>query len=149
MSEKNFVIPMSGKLINLEQVPDENFSQKLLGDGFAIQLEGEVVVSPFSGVIIAALPTGHAYIIRQENGIEALIHIGLDSADKPEAFRTQVNKYDEVKQGDVLVYVDKSKLSAAPEKLISPVVFNPNVQIMLHKVGEQVQVGDDTAVSIA
>lgn len=149
MSDKNFIMPMSGELLSLEQVPDSNFSQKLLGDGFAVRLSGEVVVSPFSGVVIAAFPTGHAFIIRREDGVEVLIHIGLNSSGKAEAFRMQIAKYDEVKQGDVLVYVDKNKLSDKQEDLISPIVFaNPDIKISLHKLNQAVVVGDDSAVTL-
>lgn len=148
MSNKNFIIPMSGKLLNLADVPDETFSQKTLGDGFAIQLKGEVLVSPFSGIVIAAFPTGHAFIIRDENGLEVLLHIGLNSAAKPEAFRMQIEKYQEVKQGDVLVYIDKQKLGANEADLVSPIVF-ANTNIDLLKVNQVVLVGDANAVNIS
>ncbi|MCI7352699.1 MAG: PTS glucose transporter subunit IIA [[Actinobacillus] rossii] len=150
MSNKNFVIPMSGQLVTLADVPDETFSQKTLGDGFAIKLDGEVLVSPISGVVIAAFPTGHAFIIRDENGVEVLIHIGLNSASKSEAFRIQIKKYQEVKQGDVLVYIDKSKLGETDADLISPLVFaNPDIKIELLKAGQRVLVGDTDAVNIS
>lgn len=128
--DKSFASPMSGELINLENVPDENFSSKDLGEGFAVKISGETVVSPFNGTVIVALKAGHAFIIRREDGLEVLIHIGLNSADKPNAFRPQVKKYQKVKQGEVLSYVDKTKLGTEDKDLISPVVFsNPNVQI--------------------
>ena len=150
MSNKNFVIPMSGQLVTLADVPDETFSQKTLGDGFAIKLDGEVLVSPISGVVIAAFPTGHAFIIRDENGVEVLIHIGLNSASKSEAFRIQIKKYQEVKQGDVLVDIDKSKLGETDADLISPLVFaNPDIKIELLKAGQRVLVGDTDAVNIS
>lgn len=146
----NFAVPMTGKLIALEQVPDETFSQKTLGDGFAIALTGEVVVSPISGVVIAAFPTGHAFIIRQDDGLEVLIHIGLNSAAKPNAFRMQIEKYQRIKQGDVLVYVDKAQLGETEADLISPVVFaNTNIQLSLNKINQAVQVGDTEAVSVS
>lgn len=146
----DFTIPMSGKLVSLERVPDEAFSQKKLGDGFAVILQGEVVVSPISGVVIAAFPTGHTFIIRREDGLEVLIHIGLNSATKPEAFRMRIEKYQEIEQGDVLVYVDRQKLGETEADLISPIVFaNPEIKINLLKPDQNVLVGDSDAVSVS
>ncbi|TCP97819.1 PTS system glucose-specific IIA component [Cricetibacter osteomyelitidis] len=145
----SFAVPMSGKLLALNQVPDENFASKVLGDGFAIQLDGEVVVSPFDGIVIAAFPTGHAFIIRRDDGMEVLIHIGLNSAGKPKAFRMQVEKYAQVKQGDVLVYVDKNKLGDSPEELISPIVFaNPDIKITLNNENQHIFVRDTESIQV-
>lgn len=149
MPNEKFTMPMSGKLLALGQVPDTTFSDKTLGDGFAVELEGEVVISPLTGVVIAAFPSGHAFIIRREDGLEVLIHIGLNSAGKAQAFRPQVQKYDQVEQGDVLVYVDKQQLADSENALISPIVFaNPNIEITLHKEGQRVIVGETDSVSI-
>ena len=129
-TDKSFTSPMSGELVSLEQIPDENFSDGSLGVGFGVKITGEAVVSPFDGVVLVALKAGHAFIVKREDGLEALIHIGLNSADKPQAFRAQVKKYQKVKQGEVLTYVDTAALGSTDKDLISPVVFsNPNVKI--------------------
>lgn len=148
MIEK-FIIPFSGKLLSLEQVPDVNFSQKRLGEGFAIKFDDNKVISPFTGVVIAAFPTGHAFIIRRKDGLEVLIHLGLNSANKPEAFQMQVEKYQTVKQGDVLVRVNKDLLASQSDMdLISPIVFgNPNINVQLHKLNQNLTLGDEQAVS--
>ncbi|MDH3001254.1 NagE protein [Chelonobacter oris] len=147
--EKQIIAPMSGELLPLEAVPDSTFSDKSLGDGFALKLSGDVVVSPFNGIVIAAFPTGHAFIIRRDDGLEALIHIGLDSAKNTAAFKAKINKYAHVKQGDILTYVDKNQFSANENALISPVVFsNPNIKVTLNKMNQAVLVGDESAVSI-
>lgn len=131
-TEKSFTSPISGELLTLEQIPDENFSDGGLGKGFGVKFSGESVVSPFDGVVLVALKAGHAFILRREDGLEVLIHIGLNSADKPEAFRAQVKKYQKVKQGEVLTYVDTSKLGSDEKDLVSPIVFsNPDVKIDL------------------
>ncbi|OBW95965.1 NagE protein [Gallibacterium salpingitidis] len=150
MTEK-FIVPFSGELLSLEQVPDVHFSQKQLGEGFAIKLTGEQVISPFDGVVIAAFPTGHAFIIRRKDGLEVLIHLGLNSANKPEAFQMKVEKYQKVKQGDVLVQVDKTLLAIrSDEDLISPIVFsNPNIKVQLHKQNQNVVLGDEQAITFA
>ncbi|OOF58029.1 PTS sugar transporter subunit IIA [Rodentibacter myodis] len=150
MLNEQFIIPMTGSLLHLEQVPDKHFSDKSLGEGFAIKLSGEVVVSPISGIVIAAFPSGHAFIIRrEEDGLEVLVHIGLDSVRHEGAFRPQVQKYARVKQGDVLTYVDKSKFTDNENALISPIVFsNPNIQISLHTENKEVKVGDENIIGV-
>lgn len=148
MTDKTFAAPMSGEIIKLENIPDENFASKDLGDGFAVKISGETVVSPFNGTVIVALKAGHASIIRREDGLEVLIHIGLNSANKPQAFRPQVKKYQKVKQGEVLSYVDKTKLGTEDKDLISPVVFsNPSVKISF-ATATHLMVGDKEAIQV-
>ncbi len=72
------VSPLDGQLILLKDVPDSVFSQKLMGDGFAIIPQSQVVVSPISGVAESVFPTGHAVGIKTKDGIECIVHIGLD-----------------------------------------------------------------------
>ncbi|MGR3807269.1 PTS sugar transporter subunit IIA [Pasteurella testudinis] len=147
--EKNFIVPMSGLLLPLEDVPDSTFSDKSLGEGFAIELSGDVVVSPFSGIVIAAFPSGHAFIIRRDDGLEVLIHIGLNSMKNSAAFKANIDKYQRVKQGDILTYVDKSRFPVTQGALISPLVFaNPNLKLTLNKAKQNVLVGDESAVSL-
>ena len=75
------VSPLDGQLILLKDVPDSVFSQKLMGDGFAIIPQSQVVVSPISGVAESVFPTGHAVGIKTKDGIECIVHIGLDTVE--------------------------------------------------------------------
>ncbi|OBW90603.1 NagE protein [Gallibacterium genomosp. 3] len=149
MMSEHFMIPVAGQLLALTEVPDDIFSQGQLGEGFAIKVTDDEVVSPFDGIVIAAFPTGHAFIIRRKDGLEVLIHIGLNSANKAEAFQMKVTKYQEVKRGDTLVKFNKGLLSnRCDEDLISPIVFShPNISIQLHKQNQFVVIGDEQAVS--
>ncbi len=69
------------KIIPIEQVEDETFASKILGDGFAVELTDGEVIAPFDGEVTAAFPTGHAYGLKREDGLECLIHIGLDTVE--------------------------------------------------------------------
>lgn len=69
------------KIIPVDQVEDETFASKILGDGFAVELTDGEVIAPFDGEVTAAFPTGHAYGLKREDGLECLIHIGLDTVE--------------------------------------------------------------------
>ena len=105
--KEEFISPMKGKLLSMEQVPDPAFAQKIMGDGVAIELTGKEVVAPFSGTVAAAFPTGHAFGIRTGDGMEILLHIGIDTVNlEGRGFEVAVRAGDTVKQGDLLVKVD-------------------------------------------
>ena len=74
-ADEVFIAPMSGRLFAIEDIDDQGFASKSMGDGIAIELQDGVVVAPFSGTIEVAFPTGHAYGIACDNGRELLIHL--------------------------------------------------------------------------
>lgn len=80
-NNENFVSPAKGKIVALENVPDETFSKKMLGDGFAIDIIDGKIVSPISGKLETVFSSGHAFGIKGTNG-EVLIHVGIDSCIK-------------------------------------------------------------------
>lgn len=113
-----------GKIVALGQVPDEVFSQKMMGDGFAIDLESGKICAPVSGEIVAVFPSGHAYGIRTKQGIEILIHIGMDTAKlNGEGFDIKVKKGQKVKAGDLLCEVDIKAIEGKVPSLITPVII--------------------------
>lgn len=108
-ADEYFVSPAKGKIIALEEVPDKTFSQKLLGDGFAIDITDGKIIAPISGKLETVFPSGHAFGIKGANG-EVLLHIGIDTVSlNGEGFDVKVKQGDFVKQGDVLVNVDVEK----------------------------------------
>ena len=138
--------PVDGEIIQLSEVKDDVFSQKILGDGFAIKPEGNVFVAPFKGKIITAFPTGHAYGIKHKSGVEVLIHIGFDSVElKGEGFEIHVKQGTKVKQGTPLVTVDLELISKKIPSVDTPIVFTPesmkNRTIKMLKTGK-VKQGD-------
>ena len=99
--------PLTGKLMPLDQVPDDVFAQKILGDGIAIIPENGRILSPVDGEVITVAETLHAYGFATEDGLEILVHVGLDSvAQKGEGFKTHVRPGDKVKAGDLVAEVD-------------------------------------------
>lgn len=98
---EEFVAFADGKVILLENVNDEVFAKKMMGEGIAIEPTDGNVYSPLSGKVKNAFPTGHAYILEDLNGVEYLIHCGLDTVElKGEGFEGYVKEGDSVKQGD-------------------------------------------------
>ncbi|MBR2383903.1 MAG: PTS glucose transporter subunit IIA, partial [Anaerotignum sp.] len=77
--ERKILAPMSGQVVPLEQVPDEAFSGRLLGDGTAILPKDGKIYAPVDGEVATVAETLHAYGLRSEDGLETLIHVGLDS----------------------------------------------------------------------
>lgn len=99
--------PCKGKLIDLTSVEDEVFSQKIMGDGVAIEPSEGVFYAPVSGTLESVFPTGHAYGLRSSDGKEILVHIGIDTVElNGKGFTLHVKQGDEVKAGDKIVTAD-------------------------------------------
>lgn len=106
--------PAGGKVVPMAEIDDPVFSAGTLGDGVGIVPEGNDVFSPVSGTIVSAMKSGHAYGIKTEDGVEVLVHIGINTVKmKGEGFAPAVKKGDTVKQGELLATVDFDKVKAA------------------------------------
>ncbi|MDZ7543806.1 PTS glucose transporter subunit IICBA, partial [Clostridium perfringens] len=93
--ESSIMIPVTGKLLRLEEVPDEIFSMKLIGDGFAINPKKNILISPIKGTILTISPTGHSITVRGLDGFDIFIHIGIDSINlKSNEFKAFVKEGD-------------------------------------------------------
>ena len=111
--------PAAGQAVPLEEVPDPVFSQKIIGDGIAVIPEDGRIVSPVTGEVVSVADTLHAYGFRTEEGLEILIHIGLETvALKGACFKALVKVGDKVQAGDPIAEVD---LRFLEEKGISPI----------------------------
>ncbi|GAF66745.1 PTS system transporter subunit IIA [Bacillus sp. TS-2] len=116
--------PISGTYMNIEEVPDPTFSQKMMGDGFAIKPEEGQVVSPIDGEIVQVFPTKHAIGLKSNEGVEVLIHVGLETVNmKGEGFVAHVSEGDKVSVGDVLLDFDLALIGEKAESTITPVVL--------------------------
>lgn len=148
MNQK-FVIPAHSKILTLEQVPDEMFKQRLLGDGFALELLDGEIIAPMDGVVSALFPTGHAIGLLLEDDIEILMHIGIDTIklkNKPIEVFVQLN--DSVKQGQTLVKVDLNKFKEGNVPAIMPIVFTRNTIFTVKRNAGEVQLGAEDVVQI-
>lgn len=142
-----FLAPASGTFVPLEEVPDEIFAKKMLGDGFAIDLQDEYVISPVEGEVVTAFPDGHAFGIQDATGTEILIHIGIDTVDlQGDGFTPMIKQGEHVKQGQPLVKVDVDKIKQAGKSLITMVVFTNKENLHITPV-QTLQAGNEIELS--
>ena len=143
-----FVSPVEGKVMELSEVEDKVFSQGIMGNGFAVELTSGTVRAPFSGEVTVVFPTEHAIGMKRADGLEVLIHIGMDTVElNGKGFSLKVKQGDYVSAGDVLVEVDLDYIKSEGKSLVSPVVF-PNGQAVSLKVQGNIKTGQDV-VAIA
>lgn len=122
--EFKIVVPVDGMLIPLNEVPDQMFSQKLMGDGFAVIPEGNIIVAPLSGVAESVFPTGHAVGIKTKDGIECIVHIGLDTVElNGEGFKPLIKQGTKIKAGDPMIEIDRELISFKGYSVTTMVVF--------------------------
>ena len=125
MSEKNITIvsPVNGTAVTLEQVPDAVFADKILGDGMAVIPSDGKFVSPVDGEVSSVADSLHAIGFQTEDGVDVLIHIGLDTVKlNGEGFKVFVNVGDKVKKGDLVAEVDMEVLANNGLNPITPVI---------------------------
>jgi glucose-specific phosphotransferase system IIBC component len=146
-----FVAPLDGTILDLTDVPDPVFSQKMMGDGFAIKPVNGEVVSPVDGTIVTLFPTRHAIGIRSETGREILIHFGIDTVNlQGEGFEALVQEGDKVKAGQPILRVNLDMVAAKVPSTITPIVFTnlaQGEQISI-TAGQEVKRGQSSIVTI-
>ncbi|PLT27514.1 glucose-specific PTS transporter subunit IIBC [Peribacillus deserti] len=122
--EEVFVSPLQGELKPITEVPDQVFSEKMMGDGFAIVPTEGTVVSPVDGTIVNLFPTKHAIGIESDAGREILIHVGIDTVKlEGKGFETLVSQGDKVKKGQPLLKVDLDYIGEHAASIITPIIF--------------------------
>ncbi|MGX2958115.1 glucose-specific PTS transporter subunit IIBC [Peribacillus sp. JNUCC 23] len=130
-----FVSPITGEIKPISEVPDAVFAEKMMGDGFAILPTDGAVVSPVDGTIVNLFPTKHALGIETDNGLEILIHVGIDTVKlEGNGFEALVAQGDKVKRGQLLLKVDLAYVKEHAPSIITPIVFT-NL-----KEGETIQI---------
>ena len=133
--------------MELSQVPDEIFSQKMAGDGIAIDCTGNVVVAPSNGVLSFIFKTNHAFGMRLDNGIELMVHVGLDTVSLAgQGFQRLAEQGQTVKVGEPIIKFDRDLILEKGCSLISPVlIINAHsVKLINHNLGEAVEAGEQT-----
>ncbi|QHE51031.1 PTS glucose transporter subunit IIA [Pontibacillus sp. HMF3514] len=123
-TEEVLVSPLNGKILELSEVPDPVFSQKMMGDGLAIEPSEGKVVSPVEAEIVQLFPTKHAVGLKTDSGLEVLIHIGLETVSmEGEGFEGHVEVGDKVKPGDDLISFDMDLVNEKAKSTITPVIL--------------------------
>jgi len=146
MNQK-FIIPAHSRIIDLDQVPDEMFKQRLMGDGFALELIEGDIIAPMDGVISALFPTGHAIGMLLDGNIEILIHIGIDTIKlKNKPIESFVSVNERVKQGQLLVRVDLNKFKEGNIPPIVPIIFTRNTLFSVKRNANEVQCGEENII---
>lgn len=107
----------------MADIPDPVFAKGTMGPGVGVVPSGDTAYSPGNGIVVAAQPTGHAFGLVLDGGIEVLIHVGIDTVQlKGEGFTVHVNKGDKVTTGAPLVTFDRKVIEDAGYSLVTPVI---------------------------
>ncbi|WP_177188611.1 PTS sugar transporter subunit IIA [Alkalibacterium subtropicum] len=122
--------PVNGKVIPIEEVEDPVFSQKMMGDGFGVDPSDGDVYAPGSGKVVSVFPTQHAVGLEMDNGVEVLVHIGIDTVElEGGPFDTLVKEGDTVTSETKISTVDLAGLKEAGKKETVIVVFTNMDQV--------------------
>lgn len=123
----------------LNEVEDKVFAEGTMGEGYAVELSNGKVLAPFNGEVIMTFPTKHAFGLRRDDGLEVLIHLGMDTVElEGKGFKMFVEKGNRIKQGDTIAEVDINYVKEQGKSLVSPVVFTNKEEVKLIKKGTTV-----------
>ncbi len=121
--DKAVYSPLEGELIPMTEVPDETFASKALGDGVAVIPEKGCVYAPFDGEVEMVYDTGHAIGLVREDGMEVLIHVGINTVELGGKYYTaKVSNGQKIKKGDLLLEFDMDEIAKAGYSLVTPVI---------------------------
>ena len=142
---------LDGKVMPIEEAPDDVFSQKIMGDGVAIEPSNTVVTAPADcDVSVVMADTGHACGLTLPNGVELLIHVGVDTVDMGgDGFKLLVNEGDHVKAGQKLIEFDPEKIKAAGHPCTTMLIVTAEgsaANIQMHS-GMDAKAGETTVIS--
>ncbi len=117
--------PLSGEIVNIEDVPDVVFSEKIVGDGIAIRPNGNKIVAPVDGVVGKIFETNHAFSMESKEGVELFVHFGIDTVElKGEGFTRVAQEGQSVKRGDTIIEFDLALLEQKAKSVLTPVVIS-------------------------
>ncbi|MFM0581561.1 beta-glucoside-specific PTS transporter subunit IIABC [Streptococcus suis] len=146
-SRKNVFSPLSGQILPLEKVNDATFSKKMLGEGVAIIPKDGKVYAPFDGAVTSLFPTKHAIGLTSDEGVELLIHFGLETVElKGRGFVSNVSDGEKVEKGQLMLEVDVEMLVAEGYDIVTPVVVTNTqeyLDVLLLSTKEEVNYADD------
>ncbi len=145
-SKKQILVsPADGDIVKLEDVPDEVFSAKLVGEGIAIMPRSNTFVAPITGVVSKIFSTNHAFSIRTSNNLEVMVHIGLDTVElNGEGFKALAKEGDKVPVGKPIISADLAFIESKGKPIITPIVVNHEKELIIsnNKIGN-IQEGEE------
>ncbi|SQD02482.1 glucose-specific PTS system EIIA component [Escherichia coli] len=139
------IAPLSGEIVNIEDVPDVVFAEKIVGDGIAIKPTGNKMVAPVDGTIGKIFETNHAFSIESDSGVELFVHFGIDTVELKGRRPSSVllKKVSGVKVGDTVIEFDLPLLEEKAKSTLTPVVISNMDEIKeLIKLSGSVTVGE-------
>lgn len=141
--------PVAGRTQNIESVNDPMFSQKMMGDGIAISPSEGKFYAVESGVLSAFFPTMHAYGITCDNGVEILVHLGIDTVNANGNGFTSIKKQgDRIEKGDLIITVDLDNLKQTYDMTTMVVITNLNNKTIIKKNIDQNVTHSDTILTL-
>ncbi len=140
--------PVSGRTMPLEDTPDEAFAALLVGDGVSIEPTESVFRSPADGTVAGVAECKHAYSITTDDGLDVLVHIGIDTVELGgECFTPHVSAGDKVQRGDVIAEADIAEIGRRGYSTVTPVVISNIEEVAFFSCREgEVKGGDDTII---
>ena len=144
------IAPLSGEIVNIEDVPDVVFAEKIVGDGIAIKPTGNKMVAPVDGTIGKIFETNQSFSIESDSGVELLVHFGIDTVElKGEGFKRIAEEGQRVKVGDTVIEFDLPLLEEKAKSTLTPVVISNMDEIKeLIKLSGSVTVGETPVIRI-
>ena len=144
------IAPLSGEIVNIEDVPDVVFAEKIVGDGIAIKPTGNKMVAPVDGTIGKIFETNHAFSIKSDSGVELFVHFGIDTVELiGEGFKSIAVEGQRVKVGDTVIEFDLPLLEEKAKSTLTPVVISNMDEIKeLIKLSGSVTVGETPVIRI-
>ena len=137
--------PMNGKVIELKEVPDEAFAQKMVGDGCAIEPDKGIICSPIDGQLMNIFPTNHAIIFETIDGLEMIIHFGIDTVKLDGKGFQKLREPGPIKIGDEIIKYDLDDIKDGVPSTRSPIIIN-NMEkvekIEILSLGKIVKIGE-------
>ena len=124
--------PADGDVVELSEVEDEVFSQKMAGEGIALIPRSNTFVAPVSGTITKIFSTNHAFSIKTKTGLEVMVHIGLDTvALNGEGFKRLAEEGEKVSVGKPIILADLDFISSQGKEIITPIVINHEKELSI------------------
>ena len=137
--------PMNGKVIELKEVPDEAFAQKMVGDGCAIEPDKGIICSPIDGQLMNIFPTNHAIIFETIDGLEMIVHFGIDTVKLDGKGFQKLREPGPIKVGDEIVKYNLDEIKDGVPSTRSPIIIN-NMEkvekIEIISLGKIVKIGE-------